>query len=148
VDIAVLKLAFRRHVLDTLARSDGWVHDAERARIQDLCPDAALQGSGLMDEFGVLTVAYEEAHGEALRRLPIELTLPERLDLLSGFFGLCLVDGHLDRSEGSLLYESARRLGVSSQQFEGFLDQQEEVGDVELDAPIGGERDVEPVDGQ
>jgi uncharacterized tellurite resistance protein B-like protein len=148
VDIAVLKLAFRRHVLDTLARSDGWVDDAERSWIQDLCPDAAMQGAGLMDEFGVLTVAYEEAHGAALRRLPVELTLAERLDLLLGFFGLCLVDGHLDRSEGSLLYESARRLGITPQQFDWFLDDQQDVGAVDLDAPIDGEQAVEPVDGQ
>ena len=57
MDIAVLKMAFRRHVLDTLARSDGWVDDSERDLIQDLCPDAGMQGAGLMDEFGVLTLA-------------------------------------------------------------------------------------------
>jgi len=148
VDVAVLKLAFRRHVLDTLARSDGFVHPAERDLVQDLCPDAAMQGAGLMDEFGVLTVAYEEAHQAALRRLPIELSLAERLELLRGFFGMCLVDGQLDRSEGSLLFEAARRLAITPQQFDRFLDEQEEVGEVELDAPVGEEPEVEPVEGQ
>lgn len=148
MDIAVLKMAFRRHVLDTLARSDGFFDDSERDLIQDLCPDAGMQGVGLMDEFGVLTLAYEEAHQAALERLPLELSLPERLDLLRGFFGLCLVDGHLDRSEGSLLFEAARRLAVTHQQFDRFLDQQEEVGAVDLDEPVGEEPGTEPVDGQ
>ncbi len=148
MDVAVLKLAFRRHVLDTLARSDGFVHQVEMDFVQDLCPDSALQGAGLMDEFGVLTVAYEEAHQDALRRLPIELALAERLELLRGFFGMCLVDGHLDRSEGSLLFEAARRLGITHQQFDRFLDDQEEVGSVDLDDPVGGELEVEPVDPQ
>lgn len=138
MDIAVLRLAFTRHVLDTLARSDGYLQDSERDFVQDVVPDAAMQAAGLMDEFGVLLPEYDAAHQQALRRLPVELSLEERLAVLGSFFHLCLIDGHLDRSEGSLLYEAARRLGVGSSEFDTFLSSQDDVGDVELDAPLGG----------
>ena len=139
MDLSVLKLAFARHVLDTLARSDGFVEVIEQAFVLEACPNAAMQWAGLMDEFGVLTAAYSEATQEAMERLQVELPIDERLGMLGLFFRLCLVDGHFDHGEGSLLYESARHLGISAHQFDRFLSLQEEVGELDLDAPDTGE---------
>ena len=136
MQLATLQLAFTRHVLDLLAQSDGRVVAAESAYVAKAAPDDALLAAGLVDEFGARTVRFEEARQEALERLPVELPLDERLSLLEVFFELTVVDGDLDRGEGSMLFAAAKLLGITPQQFDRHLDSLESVGQVELDEPL------------
>jgi len=136
MDIEVLELAFTRHVLDLLAQSDGLVLDSETDFVEKIAPARALRLAGLADEFGALTPEYVAAKEEALERLPVELDLARRLHLLEVFFELCVVDGELDRSEGSMLFAAGQLLGITPQQFDRHLDQLDDVGQVELDAPL------------
>jgi len=136
MDIEVLELAFTRHVLDMLAQSDGVVLESEADFVEKIAPQSALRMAGLADEFGALTTRYEEAREQALRRLPVELTAARRLHLLEVFFELTVVDGELDRGEGSMLFAAAQLLGITPQQFDRHLDGLDDVGQVELEAPL------------
>jgi uncharacterized tellurite resistance protein B-like protein len=136
MNLATLRLAFTRHVLDLIAQSDGQVVQAESDFVERTAPDSALAQAGLIDEFGARTVAFEEAREEALARLPVELSLAERLSLLDVFFELVLADGELDRGEGSMLFAAAKLLGITPQQFDQHLDSLDDVGQVDLDAPL------------
>ena len=134
-DRSVQTLAFRRHVLDVLARSDGRVERTEQAVVDELCSDADLTAAGLADEYGALLPSFDHAREQALSELP-HAPLADRFELLSSFLRLCLADGHLDRSEGSLLVAVAELLDVSASAFDDFLSSQDDVGDVDLDEPL------------
>mgnify|MGYP000353494945 FL=1 len=139
--IEVLELAFTRHVLDLLAESDGVVLAEETEFVERVVPQSALRVAGLVDPSGVLTPAYEAAREEALDRLPVELDMSRRLHLLEVFFELCVIDGELDRGEGSMLFRAAQMLGITPQQFDRHLDGLDDVGHIELDEPLADEGD-------
>lgn len=136
-DLDVLKLAFTRHVLDEIANADRQLTGDEKALIERVAPTSRLRFHGLLDSAGYPTGAFHQARAEALERLPEELSLDEKLAIVTAFLELCIVDGEIHRDEGSLMYLSSRLLGVTSQQFDLHLDSlTEHVGAVELDAPV------------
>jgi uncharacterized tellurite resistance protein B-like protein len=135
MDPAVWTLAFRRHVLERIAAADGANGPEELAWVRAACPDEALIAAGLADEFGARLPAFDEARDEALARLP-GLPLEDRLALMTSFFGLCLADGALAHAEGKLLVEAARLLGIGGQAFDRVLSARDDVGEVEIDAPL------------
>lgn len=135
-ELGVLTLAFARHVLDELARADETRTPEELALLEQLCPLERLRAAGLVDTNDQYTPAWTEARAQALERLPRELSRSGKLDLLTSFFEMCVVDGHIDRDEGSMLFQTASLLGIRASELDAHLDTlTEHVGTVELDAP-------------
>lgn len=133
-DLDVLKLAFARHVLDQMARADAAVLPGEREVIERVAPTFGLQAAGLLDMAGKPTPAFHQARTQALERLPRELPKAAKLELVTAFLELAVVDGQIAREEGSLLWLAAELLGVSSSEFDAHLDTlTEHVGEVELE---------------
>jgi uncharacterized tellurite resistance protein B-like protein len=135
-DIDTLKLAFSRHILDRIARADEHVHDNEQVLLGLLAPEGRMRDAGFLDDAGELTPEYDSARARALERLPVAMSLKEKLDLVSQFLDMCIVDGHIDRDEGSALFDAAQLLGVTPQQFDRHLSSLDLVGEVELDEAL------------
>ncbi len=131
-DTAQLKIAFTRHVLEHIANADDAVHADEQMLMGLIVAQQDMRDAGFLNDDGSLSWRYHEATHRALDRLPSELELEEKLGLVSRFLDMCLVDGHLDRAEGSALFEAARLLGVTSSQFDAHLSTLHDVGEVEL----------------
>lgn len=135
-DLDTLKLAFTRTLLDELSKADKQLLDEEKVLVERLAPAASLRAAGLWDELDRPTKEWDAACSSALRRLPRELPLQDRLDLVSSFLDLCVVDGELHRDEGSLLFVGAKLLGIDAHTFDAHLDSlTEHVGSVDLDDP-------------
>jgi uncharacterized tellurite resistance protein B-like protein len=135
-ELDVLALAFARHVLDELARADSERTAEELALIEQLCPTDRLKETGLMDAAGRFTPAWTDARAQALARLPAELAHDEKMGLLTSFFEMCVVDGQIDRNEGSMLFQTAALLGVRASELDAHLDTLTDlVGLVDLDTP-------------
>lgn len=132
-DLDVLKLAFARHVLDQIARADATVDAGERDLIEQIAPTFGLQSAGLLDMSGRPTAAFHVARAQALERLPRELPTEGKLELVTQFLELCVVDGEIHRDEGSLLWRAADLLGLTPDEFDAHLDTlTDHVGEVEL----------------
>lgn len=132
-----LLLAFSRHVLDQIARADETIAIEEKAFLEFTCPPDAMEAARFTTE-GRLNRRFREARLEALERLPTELDLAAKLELVSTFLDMCIVDGQLDAGEGSLLYRAAELLEVTPSQFDAHLESlTEHVGSVELGEPEG-----------
>jgi uncharacterized tellurite resistance protein B-like protein len=134
-DLDVLELAFTRHVLAEIAHADDELVTAEEALMERLCPSERLVQAGLLDENGQPTHLWQTARAQALERLPLERSLDDRLALVTRFLEMAVVDGHLHRDEGSLLFRAAQLLAITPHQFDVHLDSlTEHVGAVDLDA--------------
>lgn len=135
-ELEVLVLAFARHVLDELARADSERTAEELALIEQICPVERLRAAGLIDAGGAFTPAWTDARAQALLRLPAELARDAKMALLESFFEMCVVDGHIDRDEGSMLFQTASLLGIRPSELDAHLDTlTEHVGMIELDTP-------------
>jgi hypothetical protein len=134
--IDVLRMAFARHVLQELSHGKPSPSPAELHLMEQLCPLEDLRKAGLVDDRGQFGPTWIEARAQALERLPRELSHPDKLDLLKSFFELTVVDGQLEREEGTILLGAATLLGISSGEFDALLDTlTEHVGSIDLDAP-------------
>lgn len=135
-ELDLLKLAFKKGLLDDIARADLATTPAEQALIDRLCPPAALRAAGFVDERGELTAWFHTRRVEARERLPNELRTLHRLDLVTELLELCIVDGQLHRDEGSLLLRAARELAIDAHTLNAHLDTlHEHVGQVDLGDP-------------
>lgn len=131
-DLDTLVLVFSRHLLDDLARADGELRDDERAMVEALAPTSRLRAAGLVDDEGRYTAAWHAARTEALERLADELPRDDKLALLTRLVELSIVDGDIDRDEGSLLVLAATLLGLPPSTLDGVLDAlTEHVGDLD-----------------
>ena len=135
-ELEVLALAFARHVLDDLALADRERTAEELALIERICPPERMRAAGLVDADGRFTPAWTEARAQALERLPNELSHEGKMGLLTTFFEMCVVDGHIDRDEGSILFQTATLLGIRPSELDAHLDTlTEHVGTIELGDP-------------
>jgi uncharacterized tellurite resistance protein B-like protein len=134
--IAVLRMAFARHVLQELSQGKPSPSSAELQLMEQLCPLEDLRKAGLINEHGQFGPSWIEARAAALERLPRELSHEDKLDLLKAFFELTVVDGQLEREEGNILLGAATLLGIGPGEFDALLDTlTEHVGSIDLDAP-------------
>jgi uncharacterized tellurite resistance protein B-like protein len=137
IDDSTLELAFLRHVLHDLAAADRVLVDAEQALIARLCPPDRLRAAGLVDEAGAGTPRGEALRQRALDELPSRLSLEARCALITQLVELCVVDGQIDRAEGSLLFTASQLLGLRTSEFDAHLDTlTEHVGSIDLDQPV------------
>jgi uncharacterized tellurite resistance protein B-like protein len=133
----VLKLAFLRHLLGEIARADQQVLPEEEALIDRLCPPDQLRRAGLIDALGEPTELGRAASVRALAELPTTLSEAEKLGVLGQLVELCVVDGHIDLEEGSLLVVASRLLGIPGDRFDAHLDTlTDHVGALDLDEPV------------
>lgn len=132
-----LKLAFLRHLLGEVARADHEVRPEEAALIDAVCPPDDLRRAGLVDALGQPTELGKAAGTRALVELPALMTEGEKLDMLTQLIELSVVDGQIDRNEGSVLLIAAELLGLSPSALDRHLDTlTEHVGALELDTPV------------
>ena len=120
-DVETMKLVFLRHVLEDMARADNVLTPDELAMIDRLCPPAQMREAGLLDDKDQLTPLGTELRNRAIDELPRVLPLEDRLAMVTSLVELAIVDGQLDRNEGSLLYLAATLLGVETV-FDDHLD--------------------------
>lgn len=122
MDLELAKLAFTRHTMQRLARVDAKLLPEERALLDEVCPPDHLRDRGLMAEDGTLTAAFVEALDHARRELPQELSLAEKLAMITRFVDMAVIDGDLHHAEGRLLLEAATALGLEPEEFDTHLD--------------------------
>lgn len=135
-ELELLKLAFKKGILDELARADLRTTPEEQGLIDRLCPPEALRAAGFVDDEGGLTAWFHTRRIEAAERLSTELRTLHRLDLITEFLELCVVDGQLHRDESSLLVRVARELGIEPHVLNAHLDTLDEhVGNVDVGEP-------------
>lgn len=131
LDLELSKLVFSRHVLLSLARVDALLLPEERALLDALVPPGALREHGLMAEDGTLTAAWVERLEHARQILPDRLAQADKLEMITSFVQMAVIDGDLHHDEGVLLLEAATALGVSPEDFDAHLDGLDQVGFVE-----------------
>ena len=134
-DLQQLKLAFAHHIVVEITRADTRLHPRERQFFNEVFPLSLMQQRGLMDEAGAATAEFHEAHTEALRRLPTELSADAKRDLIRLFLRATVVDGAIDPSETLSLQQAAAQLGLNDTDFWAVLDSLDMVGEIELDEP-------------
>jgi uncharacterized tellurite resistance protein B-like protein len=130
-----LESVFAYHVVQSLVGADNLLTDSEVAFLQATYPLDQMVSDGFALETGELTDSFSAARSEALRWLPELLDLPQKLALVSTFMDACLVDGHLDRSESSMLVQASGLLGITPDEFDAHLDTMSSVGSIELPEP-------------
>lgn len=134
-DPEALEIAFAWRLLEELARADGVVTREEEALSARLCPPAVLAAAGLVGADGQPTALGRAARARAPDALRVRLALPDKLRILGQLFELCVVDGQLDREEGSMLLVAAGLLGVRPWELDAHLDTlTDHVGAVDADA--------------
>ena len=134
-ELAVLKLAFKKGLLEEIARADRHYTPEEKALIARLAPADELRAAGFVDEEGRLTAWFHTRRVEARERLCRELRMRDRLELITELLELCVVDGELHRDEGSLLLTAARELEIDGHMLNAHLDTLDSVGNVDVDDP-------------
>lgn len=134
-----LEAVFAYHVVERIVAADAHLDPTEVTFLQLTYPLEEMVRAGFARETGELTPLFLEARDEALELLPDLLSLKEKLDLVSMFLDACVVDGKLEATEGSLLFEAATALGIGADQFDAHLDSLgDTVGTVELPDPEQG----------
>lgn len=135
-ELDLLRLAFKKGILDEIARADRVFTDEEQRLVDRLCPPDELRAAGFLDASGQLTSWFHTRRAEAREVLRRELRTLHRLDLLTELLELCLVDGQLHRDEGSLLLRAARELAIDTHTLNAHLDTLDQVvGTVDLGEP-------------
>ena len=134
--IEQLKSVFVYHVVETIVGADDRLSPDEVLFLQAVYPVSRMVVDGFSNDSGELTPLFGDARAVALEELPKRLSLAEKLSLVTTFLDACVVDGHLDHDEGSMLFEAATLLGVSSSDFNRHLDTLADiVGNVDLPEP-------------
>lgn len=123
-----LKLAFSLHVVDLIVAADDKLTKAELAFLEERFPQSALAERGFVDSDGVRTDAYHEAAVDALDRLPAQLELGDKVELLRVFFAATVADDSFEKAEGNALVDAARLLDMSDEEIDGFLATRDEAG--------------------
>ena len=115
------KLAFAHWVAQLIAEANGAVDLSELALLARLFPDEVLEGYGLIDHTGNLTANWDQARMDAIKHLHRELTLDEKLELVTVFHAVCMADDELVQSELLVLREAAEALGVAVRDLSAHL---------------------------
>lgn len=130
-----LKLAFSYHIVNQILNSDGELVPAEAAFMRRAFPSRLFQQSGFVDEDGRYTQRWQDALGEALLELPVQLTVDQRLGILETFYQAAMADAELQYIEGTILVRAARLLGLRAEQFTARIERLIGTGSIDLPAP-------------
>lgn len=116
-----LELAFQLHVIDLLTEADLTTTSSEQVLVDRWFPRETLQSRGFVDAQGARTPQFEQAAVEALETLPSRLDTARKLGLLGACYRIAVVDREFRIGEGTVLLMAARLLGLSDEDFDGFL---------------------------
>jgi hypothetical protein len=117
-----LRVAFAWHVVGLIVGADAKVDASESIFVGAHFPQGLLERHGFVDGHGRPTARYADARVEALTRLPAELDMPAKLDLVTTFVGAAVVDEDLERGESRLVIAAARLLGIADAELDAHLD--------------------------
>ncbi len=130
-----LKLAFTYHIVNQILESDDEVVPAEARFLERTFPKELFETSGFVDDEGKYTQRWQDALGEALLELPVQLTVTERLKILETFYQAAIADDDFQYIEGNILVRAAKLLGLRPEQFTARLEQLIGTGSIDLPAP-------------
>ena len=126
-----LVLALTHHVLLDIAHADSVLDEREQAVLDELAPRSELVAHGLVNEAGERSEAFDGILTEALTRLPLELDLDAKLELVGRFLRMAIADDDLDHAEGSVLIRTAALLAISSSQLDAWLADHDDVAELD-----------------
>jgi uncharacterized tellurite resistance protein B-like protein len=130
-----LKLAFTYHIVNQILESDDEVVPAEARFLRRTFPQELFESSGFVDAEGKYTQRWQDALGEALLELPVQLSVAERLKVLETFYQAAVADDDFQYIEGNILVRAAKLLGLRPEQFTARLEQLIGTGSIDLPAP-------------
>lgn len=130
-----LKLAFTYHISNQILESDGIMAPSEVAFVKRWFPKDVFENAGFVDTEGRYTSRWQDALGEALLELPVQLSVEQRLDLLEKLYMAAISDGDGQYIEGNILVRAARLLGLKPSQFTARVEQMFGTGSIELPLP-------------
>lgn len=130
-----LKLAFTFHIVNQILQSDGEIMPEEARFLEQTFPRQVFARSGFVDRKGHYTQRWQDALGEALLELPVQLTVDQRLGILETFYQAAIADSDFQYIEGNILVRSARLLGLKAEQFTARIEQLIGTGSIDLPAP-------------
>lgn len=117
-----LELAFQLHVADLVIAADLVTTSSEAAFVDRHFPRSLLEERGFVDPVtGARTPAFDDAAVEALSVLATRRTRAEKLDLLEACYKIAVVDRSFRLGEGAVVLMAARLLGLSDDDFDGFI---------------------------
>jgi uncharacterized tellurite resistance protein B-like protein len=107
-----MRLAFGVFVGRRIVEADGILDIDEIDLLTMAFPNAWMETCGFIDEATQLTPACRAAYDDACKILPVSLSLPEKLDLITLFHRTCMADGELHERELAILMSAAQLLHV------------------------------------
>lgn len=131
----LLETAFAYHVAQRIVGADQTLDPAEVRFLRERWPQEEMQRVGLMTPAGELTTTFMDARDEAIRTLASRMSEDRKLAMMRQFLDATVVDGHLDHRESGLLVAVSRQLGLPETAFLAMLDDQDDVGELELPEP-------------
>ena len=111
-EVVELSLAFSYHVVNRIMEADGIVMPSEARFIKAFFPEELLKNSGFVRADGSYTERYQTALGEALLRLPDELSDDQKKELVSTLKQAALADSHLENKEQLAVEHACSLLGI------------------------------------
>jgi len=121
-ELAPLKTAFALHVARMIVEADEVLDYDEMHVIERAFPSSRLRALGFLDDSGRFTSRYDDALARALQVLPREVTLAEKLELVTLFHRTCMADGDLDPREVKVLHHAAEMIDLSAASLARHLD--------------------------
>ncbi len=117
-----LRTAFTMHALKVVAEADEIIDWDEVQIICSVCSQQELRALGFVDDEGRTTRAYAQAVERALEVLPREITLHDKLELITVLHRTSLADGQLDPREFDALCRAASLIDLSASSLAQHLD--------------------------
>ena len=136
-DLDILRTVFAYHVVEEVVGVDGEVTHDELSFLSVRFPRDRMLELGLFDTTGKPTERFESARGEAIIRLPTELSWEQRVDMVRTFFDAGMADGRLERDESRVVIRAAELLQVPVDDWMRALGSSDDVGELELPEPDG-----------
>ncbi len=116
-----LKIAYGLHVSRKVMEADEILDMREIELLMDAFPESLLRACGFIDDTGGLTAEWKAQLTEGAALLPIEMSLTEKLDMLTLFHRIRAIDDEIDEREDSVVAAAAQQLGVTRGQLAAHL---------------------------
>lgn len=129
-DLDLLRFVFTFHIVDQIVHADDTVEREEIDWVVEKFPREVLLGHGMIDEGDALTERYRDLLAEALLRVPAELSVGQKSELIQTFFATALSDGEFEAREGEMIVIAAQLLGLPTSELTSHLP---DLGELEFD---------------
>ena len=133
--LSELRLAFGYHFARLVLESDRTITLTETDFLQRHFSREAVTTAGFVDQVGAFPQRHTEAVRQASVTLPEELSLTDRLALISVLLDASLADDRFESDEGSIVEQAAVFLHIPDDALDAWLAERSDVGEVDLPAP-------------